>query len=91
MEPTASLTAADRRERLALLCQLDRANLTLLLRQAPRRVRPTQVLPDFVHDLLQTARFMPGPLGRWARHAGMIERFLRPLAQLAPWFGGSAR
>ena len=89
--PTLESSAAEKRERLVLLCRLDRANISLLLRQASLATHPRRVLPDVVQDLLQTARFFPGIIGRWAGHAAAIERFLRPLAQLGSWWRRSAR
>ncbi len=74
-----SVDPAARREQLALLCALDRANLRLLF--VPRTSRPAEgdagFDGDLLHTLLRATRFLPGRIGRWSRRAGLLEFALR--------------
>lgn len=72
---------AERRQRLAVLCALDRAQLRLVLAPAPRAAAPSPVgaAAEGVQTLLGAARFLPGKLGLWSRRIGMAASFVRLL------------
>jgi len=72
-------TLAERRQRLAVLCALDRAQLRLVLR--PRSVAATSFggTADGLQTALGAARFLPGKLGVWARRAGVAASLFRLL------------
>jgi hypothetical protein len=60
---TSNLTFAERRQRLALSCQLDRLNLQLALRPTPMEKLSLTVL----EKLVPLVPHLPGRLGRWTR------------------------
>lgn len=76
---------ADERERLALLCQLDRAQISLLLRSIPLRAPQRPGPLDIVQGVLQAARFLPGKAGRFARQVAFFERYVQPFFRGAFW------
>jgi hypothetical protein len=57
------LTLAEKRERLALACQLDRLNLRLAMRPTPLE-RISLTLLEKVAPLVP---HLPGKVGKWAR------------------------
>lgn len=71
---------ASRRERLALLCALDRARLRLALRPAPRTSPASSAIPKL--DLLfAIVRCLPGRIGRWTRRFGFAADLFRLFAR----------
>ena len=60
---TSHLTFAERRQRLALACQLDRLNLQLALRPTPMEKLSLTVL----EKLAPLVPHLPGRLGKWTR------------------------
>jgi hypothetical protein len=56
-------TLAEQRERLALVCELDRLNLRLAMRPTPLERTTLKVL----EKVAPLAPHLPGRLGRWAR------------------------
>jgi len=76
----APLSLAERRERLALHCALDRAKLRLVLAPTPYAAAAGTTIGELANGLqtiLNLTRFLPGKLGIWSRHAGLIVSFLR--------------
>lgn len=63
-----------RREKLAVLCALDRARLRLALAPTPR---PPSAVADGLDLLLGAARRLPGRAGKWARRAGLLADAVR--------------
>lgn len=77
------------RERLTLLCAVDRARLRLLLR-VPARPAPEATAPSFASGLFSAPvltallPWVPGPIGRWSRRvrtgarlAGLVRTVMR--------------
>jgi hypothetical protein len=64
-------TLAEQRERLALVCQLDRLRLKLALRPTAHRPEITLggVPVSVLTQIFSFAQFLPGKLGRFARSA----------------------
>ena len=60
---TGDLSFAERRQRLALACQLDRLNLQLALRPTPLEKLSLTLL----EKLAPLAPHLPGRLGKWTR------------------------
>lgn len=54
---------AEQRQRLALICQLDRLNLRLAMRPTPVE----RLAMGFVEKLAPLAPHLPGRIGRWTR------------------------
>jgi hypothetical protein len=65
---------AARRQRLAVLCALDRVELRLALKP-PRPPQPLMVAG--VKRALDVAAVLPGRLGRWSRHLATGLRLAR--------------
>ncbi len=67
------------RERLVLLCALDRAHLRLRLAHAAQAAEsPLAPLP-LVRDILQVTRLLPGAPGRWSRRFSLLGDLLQTL------------
>jgi hypothetical protein len=68
-----SSTLAERRARLALVCQLDRLRLRLALRPAAHRPEITLggVPISALTQAFSLAQFLPGKVGRFARNAAL--------------------
>ena len=68
-----SPTLAERRQRLALVCELDRLHLRLALRPTARRPELTVggVPLSALTTALSFAQFLPGRFGRIARGASL--------------------
>lgn len=77
--PAPATDAELRREKLAVLCALDRARLRIALAPAPRS--PAAATADGLDMLLGAARWLPGSPGKWARRAGMFANLFRALAR----------
>jgi hypothetical protein len=58
-----NLTLEERRERLALACQLDRLNLRLAVRPTPME----RLTINVIEKLSPLLPHLPGRLGRWTR------------------------
>lgn len=79
--PPPHLTLAERRERLALVCQLDRLNLRLALRPSPETTIAGLPAASLKKALSATQLF-PGRLGRLARGFAVgsaLFRMIQPL------------
>jgi hypothetical protein len=63
MKDPANLTLAERRQRLALACQLDRLNLQLALRPSPLE----KLSINLLEKLAPIAPHLPGRVGKWVR------------------------
>ena len=63
MSITKQPTLAEQRERLALVCELDRLNLRLAMRPTPIESMTLNVL----EKIAPLAPHIPGKLGKWAR------------------------
>ena len=75
------LSLAERRQRLAVLCALDRARLRVTL-SLPRRsaeAAPGEGANDGLQAVLGAVRFLPGKLGVWSRRAGLAASIFRIL------------
>jgi hypothetical protein len=71
---------AERRQRLAVLCALDRAQLRLALAPPPRPPEPAQsVAGEGLKSVLNATRFLPGKLGVWSRRVGFAASMIRLL------------
>ena len=73
--PTVAETLAQRRERLALLCALDRARLRLAV--LPPKRAPSAAKAGALNLLLDLARWLPGRPGTWARRASFASDLFR--------------
>lgn len=74
------LSAAERRQRLAVLCALDRAQLRLVFATPPRSASSSEnTTADGLKTVLGATRFLPGKLGVWSRRIGMVASLLRLL------------
>lgn len=67
------------RERLALLCALDRAQLRLQLIRTRRATQPSLAPLSLAHDVLLLTRFLPGATGRWSRRFSFISTLFQGL------------
>lgn len=68
--PDAPRSAREaQRERLALLCALDRAALRLALR--PRPAAPSGLLGGGLNQALRMTAHLPGAPGRWSRRIAL--------------------
>jgi hypothetical protein len=85
--PAPLLSAAERRQRLALVCQLDRLHLRLALRPAPSAMGPLGGLAaPALTPALAFAQLLPGPLGRLARGFALGSALFRTVQ---PWLRSS--
>lgn len=63
--------SAERRQRLAVLCALDRVQLRLVLAPPPRNITPANsIASEGIKTVLNATRFLPGKLGVWSRRVG---------------------
>ena len=77
----STLSLAECRQRLAVLCALDRAHLRVTL-SPPRRSAEAasgEGATDGLHAVLGAVRFLPGKLGVWSRRAGLVASIIRIL------------
>jgi hypothetical protein len=77
--PVPFLSVAERRQRLALVCQLDRLHLRLALRPAPPAAGSLGALAA---PALAFTQLLPGPLGRLSRGFALgsaLFRVVQPL------------
>lgn len=75
MKDPVNLTLAERRQRLALACQLDRLNLQLALRPSPLE----KLSVNLFARLAPLAPHLPGRVGKWVRqiiHGSSLVRSL---------------
>lgn len=72
---------AERRQRLAVLCALDRAQLRLVLAPPPpRATEPLETAAsEGIKTMLNATRFLPGKLGVWSRRVGFAASLVRLL------------
>lgn len=77
---------AERRERLALVCQLDRLHLRLALRPTAKRPEITLggVPVSALTQAFSFAQFLPGKLGGLARSASLGADLFRAFNAFAP-------
>jgi hypothetical protein len=72
------LTNAERRERLTLLCQLDRLHLKLMLRPAPSSEPTLGGLPlSSLGQALSFSQLLPGKIGRLSRGVALGAQLFR--------------
>lgn len=74
--PSPAPTLAERRERLALACELDRLRLRLALRPPGRPAGLASLAGadsalSLAGKALSVAGFFPGKIGRWARRLAL--------------------
>jgi hypothetical protein len=76
--PPAMPTLAERRERLALACELDRLRLRLALRPParPAALAGADTALSLAGKALSVAGFFPGKIGRWARRLSLGSELL---------------
>lgn len=67
------------RERLVLLCALDRAHLRLRLARAAQAAESPLAPMPLVRDILQVTRMLPGAPGRWSRRFSFFGSLLQGL------------
>lgn len=78
--PSTSDDPAERRQRLAVLCALDRVQLRLALAPAPRPTAPAEkIAGESLKTVLAATRFLPGKLGLWSRRIGFAASLVRLL------------
>ncbi len=70
MNPYNPTTADEERERLVLLCALDRAAVRMRMAQA--KTKPPFAPGPLARDVIQMTRLIPGPVGRWSRRFSFI-------------------
>lgn len=73
IEPARDIApdSAERRQRLAVLCALDRVQLRLVLAPPPQPVAPANsIASEGIKTVLNATRFLPGKLGVWSRRVG---------------------
>jgi hypothetical protein len=68
-----------RRERLAVLCALDRATLRLILRTPAAAAPAPSPAGGGLGAVLTVAQFCPGAIGRWSRRLARGGGLLRGL------------
>ncbi len=79
--PAHSSDPAERRQRLAVLCALDRAQLRLVLAPPPLHApEPSlNVATDGLKTVLNATRSLPGKFGVWSRRLGLVASVIRLL------------
>ena len=77
MKDPVDLSFAERRQRLALACQLDRLNLQLALRPSPLEKMSINLL----ERLAPLAPHLPGRVGKWVRQIMQGSSLVRSLFQ----------
>jgi len=68
-----------RRERLAVLCSLDRATLRLVLRPSPPPAPAAPSGHGGLGNVFAVTQFLPGAVGRWSRRLARGGNVLRAL------------
>lgn len=72
--------ASERRQRLAVLCALDRVQLRLVLAPPPRAASPANsIAGEGIKTVLDATRLLPGKLGVWSRRIGLAASLVRLL------------
>lgn len=76
--PSTAPTPAERRERLALACELDRLRLRIALRPParPAGLAGADGAFSLAGKALSVAGFFPGKVGRWARRLALGSELL---------------
>ncbi len=75
---------ADRRARLALVCELDRLHLKLAVKKTQGQELEIAGLPvTTVTKAFSLAQLFPGPIGRWSRRLSLGAELLRAFNPLA--------
>lgn len=71
---------AELRQRLAVLCALDRVQLRLVLAPPPRTAaQASHLASEGFKTVFEATRFLPGKLGVWSRRVGLAASLVRLL------------
>ncbi len=77
MKDHGHLSVAERRQRLALACQLDRLHLQLALRPSPLE----KMSVNLFERLAPLAPHLPGRIGKWVRRIMRGTSFVRSIVE----------